>query len=465
MKHLPTATSLSAKRNMASRVSPARNAALAALNTVRTGVFVEEALGRVLDSMDLSPEDRGLATELAYGVLRWRQRLDAIIQRCLSEPRKKLRPQFREILRLALYQIAFLDRVPVHAAVNDAVNQARKHFDVRTASLANAVLRNALRSWDRVDPAPSESAESLATYYSHPRWLVEHWLSAWGPDVTRTILSHNNSRAMLTVRANSLRTSRDTLLALLQSEGVDATPTIPDPDALQLAPRRPVHRISSFEAGLFAVQDSASQMIAPLLGVNAGHRVLDACAAPGGKTAHLAALAGNRAEIISMDSHPSRLEEARKNLTRLGVENVKFVMGNARKWEDLKGLGLFDRILLDAPCTNLGVLRHNPDAKYRAQPEDPGNFAETQLEMLLRVSKILKPGGKLLYSVCTVTAEETVEVVEKFLNVAPDYAVDRIHPSEVPSPRFLTGRGYFFTFPPSETERVDGFFAARFSKV
>lgn len=445
--------------------SPAREAALAALNAIREGSFAEQALSRALDFRHVSPEDRALATEITYGAVRWRHRLDAIIDRCLTDPRKKLRPQLREILRLAVFQLALLDRVPPRAAVNEAVIQARARFDQRTASLVNAVLRNALRNWDRADPSPDDDAQSLATYYSHPLWLVERWLEERGPEVTRTILTHNNSRAVLVIRLNRIKATREELVSQLESARLDVKQWVPEPDALLIGARRPTHEIPGFLEGLFAVQDSASQMVAPLLGTQPGERVLDACAAPGGKTTHLAALTGNQAEITAMDSDSPRLEDARQNLARLGVTGVRFVVGDAANSDLLKGLGVFDRILLDPPCSNLGVLRHNPEVKYRIAPEDPLRYSEAHLRMLNAVATVLKPGGTLLFSVCTVTAAETVEVARRFEALHPELWVEPILPSEVPSSRFVDPRGYFTTFPPTGPESVDGFFAVRFIKA
>jgi 16S rRNA (cytosine967-C5)-methyltransferase len=295
-------------------------------------------------------------------------------------------------------------------------------------------------------------------------WLVEKWLKEWGPDVTRTILSHNNSRTTLVIRANRIKTTPEELLSLLHSSGIDARPTIPEPDALLVSARRPVHQIPGFQEGLFAVQDSASQMVAPLLSIQPRERILDACAAPGGKTAHLAALAGNEAEITAMDSDASRLDEARQNMARLGCKGITVLHGDARSSEFLMNLGTFDRILLDPPCSNLGVLRHNPEIKYRIEPEDLRQFSDAHLKMLCSVAEILRTGGSLVFSVCTVTAEETVDVAQKFLDLYPQFSVAPILPSEVPSSRFTNPRGDLSTFPPTGPESVDGFFAVRLIK-
>jgi 16S rRNA (cytosine967-C5)-methyltransferase len=251
------------------------------LDAVRSGRYAEEALSEKLDAQCLSREDRALATELAYGVLRWRLRLDSMIARCLDSPKRKLHPRVREILRMAVYQLTLLDRIPDHAAVNEAVNQARSWFGERTAGFVNAVLRTTVRNLDALTTVPDENPQSLAVYYSHPVWLVKQWLDRFGPEGTRGILVHNNSRATLVIRVNRLKTDCDGLVRLLESRGISVTRTIPQPDALLIGSAgAPVRELPGFDEGLFAVQDAASQMVASLLGALPGDRILDACAAP-----------------------------------------------------------------------------------------------------------------------------------------------------------------------------------------
>ncbi len=436
-----------------------------ALTAVRAGSFAEQALSVILDRENLSPEDRALATEITYGVLRWRDRLDAMIGRCIHRPDVTIRPQVREILRIALYQLIFLERIPDRAAVDEAVRQTRARFESRVAAFVNAVLRNAVRNREAVDPAPARDAASLARYYSHPLWLVKRWLGEYGSDVSQRILSHNNSRSPLALRANRLKTSPDDLIESLRGSGIKVRPVNPKPDALEIAGiRGPVQLLPGYMEGLFAVQGSASQLVAPLLGALPGERILDACAAPGGKTAHLAALTGNSCRIVAIDADSARLEETRKNLQRLGVTGAELLHGDAARQDFVTALGPFDRILLDAPCSNLGVLRHNPEAKYRTHPEDLTVSARLQLNLLQSTATALNAGGSLLYAVCTTTPEETTEVIQRFLKDSPDYALDQIHQGEVYSPGLLDCHGFLKTFPFVGEEPLDGFFAARITR-
>ncbi|MFH1115772.1 MAG: 16S rRNA (cytosine(967)-C(5))-methyltransferase RsmB [Pseudomonadota bacterium] len=444
--------------------SPAREAALDVLGSVGSGKFAETGLSESLQARSLSPEDRGLATELTYGVLRWRSRLDAIIDQCLTKPGRKLDPTAREILRIALYQLIMLDRIPRRAAVHQAVIQARNRLNDRAAGFVNALLRTALRNLGTLDRDPSDDCSSLAAYYSYPAWLVKSRLEKYGVETTRSILMVGNSRSQLILRTNSLKTTPNRLLDLLSGEGFPVVPTVPEPDALWVQSTGcAVADLPGFDRGLFAVQDRASQMIAPLLKPQPGERILDACAAPGGKTAHLAALTMNGVRITAMDRSAQRLEDTRRNLDRLGVACAELIRGDAADESSMRNLGKFHKILLDAPCSNLGVLRHNPEVKYRSTPQHLGKLGDIQLGMLKTVSSALPARGSIVYSVCTTTEEETTEVVKRFLEECPEFSIDPILPEEVQVAGIVSS-GFMTTLPSPEDLPLDGFFAARLKK-
>lgn len=453
-------------RHAATRASVAREVALHVLLDVSSGRFAEHVLSVRLDRANPLPEDRALATELVYGVLRWKKRLDAVLRHCLDRPGKKLDTGLKEILRIALYQILVLDRVPDHAAVDQAVIQTRSHCGSHAAPFVNGVLRNALRKRDAVDRLPGQDADSLAEYYSHPLWLVTRWVKQFGPDETRKILIHNNSRAPVDIRINRIRAAPEQVEQLLAEEGA-ATRAVPlMPNCLQVAAiRGPVHSLPGYPEGFFSVQARASQMIAPLLAAEPGERILDACAAPGGKTAQLAELMGNIGLIVAVDVDAIRLEDTRQNLQRLGVRCVELRCGDVSEPEFVSSLGLFDRILLDAPCSNVGVLRHNPEVKYRLRPHDPTEFAERQFKMLEATAAGLKHGGTLVYSVCTTTTEETSGVLSRFLNNGGGYNLVPLVPTDVLSSKFVDPSGFFSTFPPTDYDPLDGFFAARIQRA
>jgi 16S rRNA (cytosine967-C5)-methyltransferase len=447
--------------------TPARRIAYQVLEDVAAGSFGEEALSERLErGKKLSDLDRGLVTEIVYGVLRWRARLDGIVGRCSNRPLQEISPGIRQVLRIALYQMFLLDRIPDYAAVDQAVAHTRMLFGERPALFVNAVLRRAAREKEIADPPPGDGAESLALYYSHPLWLVTKWLDKLGPAVTTRILRENNSPPPVFLRANTLRISREALVEALRSSGVEAVAVETLPDAVRIsAPAGSAWSLPGYDAGLFTMQDCAAQMIAPLQRVEPGDSVLDACASPGGKTSHLAAIARNQAQILAMDIDEFRLVEMGANLARLGVAGVEPILGDAADREFVKTLGLFDRVLVDAPCSNLGVLGRSPEARLRTKPEDPARFAEVQLRMLKAAASVLRPGGALLYSVCTVTEEETTGLATRFLAETPDVALDPITPAEASRVSFVDQHGFFTTFPPPEGQRLDGFFAARFQNT
>jgi 16S rRNA (cytosine967-C5)-methyltransferase len=447
------------------RATPSREIALDVLKSVRTGRFAEHALSDRLQSETVGTEDRGLATELVYGILRCRDRLDSVIQRCLQRPGRRLQADVRDILRVALYQLVFLDRIPHHAAVNQAAIQARARCGNQTVGFVNAVLRNALRNLRAVDPQPENTPESLAVFYSHPLWLVERWFNQFGSESTRRILEWNNAPAPLELRVNTLKSIPGQVTELLNKQGITSRPISGLENGLRISSLKgPVASLQGFSQGYFAVQASASQMVAPLLKPCQGERILDACAAPGGKTAHLAALTANRAQITATDVDRHRVDETRKNLERLGVRCVDVIRGDVTDPKFVAGLGQFDRVLVDAPCSNLGVLRHNPEVRYRLGPDAPEQCAKIQLQLLEATATALKPGGMLLYSVCTVTHEETRSVTEQFLSRHPEFELVQIAPGELPFEGFIDSFGFLDTFPPRGASLMDGFLAARFCR-
>lgn len=444
-------------------MSPARRAALDVLAQVERGKFAEDALGTILNTSGMSPRDRSLATDLVYGTLRWKTRLDSLIDQHLENPRRKLKPFIRQIFRISVYQMVFLSRVPHYAIVDDAVCETRLRCGRSMASFVNATLRAVSVSSRLQDPARGKDADALAMHYSHPRWLVSRWLKEFGEEKTERALEFNNQPAPLICRVNALKIDMLDLFARLEQEGIAAEPCLPRGTAFRIfLGGRCVQSLPSYQAGLYAIQGSVSQLIAPLLQAQQGSRILDACAAPGGKTAHIAALCENSVSIAAVDASRKRLREMQKNMERLGASCSAFHVGDMGDARWAAQLGTFDRILVDAPCSGLGVLRHNPDTRYRVQEHDLAVYASKQLQILKTAAGLLQPGGKLLYSVCTTMKEETVEVLEGLLSECPFLAVDPIACAEIQSELdFISPDGFFQSFPPADDTVVDGFFAAR----
>jgi 16S rRNA (cytosine967-C5)-methyltransferase len=415
------------------------------------------------------PLDRAFIHELVMGILRWQARLDFAIFRAAQSPKRKIDPRLLNLLRMGTYQIFFMQRVPDSAAVNETVRLAKAIFkNEKITRFVNAVLRSIGRSKNQEDFPSFEAqpVEYIATALSHPRWLVERWVGEFGPETARKICAANNLRPPFTVRVNTLKTSREILQARFSVAGIASLPTPFSPEGLVLRPSPSLAADPLFGQGLYFVQDEASQIVSHLINPQPGERILDACAAPGGKSTHLAQLMENRGEIISLDLYDSRMDLVRESCRRLGISIVRAFRQDASKPLPFPEETTFDRILVDAPCTGLGTLHRHPEAKWRQKPEELPRLQRLQLALLKNVCSWLKPEGVLVYSTCTMAREENDSVLEAFLNTHRDFRLQDLrllmpasfHP-------LIDEKGLLRTYPrmmiPYDDYRMDGFFAAR----
>lgn len=397
----------------------ARDVALEVLGAVEDrGAYANLALGEALGRSGLSAADRGLATELVYGVERRRMTLDWVLARFLRDPPERLAPWVRNLLRLSLYQLIYLTRIPPEAAVNEAVELAKARGHRGLAGLVNAVLRAYLRGRENLawpDPA-REPVKYLSVTGSHPEWLVERWVERLGVPETAGLLAADNAAPPVVFRVNLLRTTRSEFLAGLVERGEQAEASELVPEGVILRSRHGVEGLPELIAGLAQVQDEAAMLIAHLVAPVAGERVLDAASAPGGKATHLAELMGDRGEVLALDVHPGKLRLVGENAARLGLTIVRTEVGNALEvGARPEYRRAFDRALLDAPCTGLGVLRRRADARWRKQPGDLPALAGQQQAMLASVAGTVRLGGRLVYATCSTELEEGEEVVADFL--------------------------------------------------
>jgi 16S rRNA (cytosine967-C5)-methyltransferase len=422
-------------------------------------ILIDQELSRDL----IKGADRGLLTELVYGVLRRQGTLDHIMGQFSKQRPEKLELTVRLLLRLGLYQSFFLDRIPISAAVNETVNLA-KEIVPRAAGFVNAVLRSADRGRDTIGypDREVEPAHYLATRYSHPEWLAALWCRQLGIDEAEALAAAMAEPPPLTVRANTLRISREALLERLGEEGATGTPTAWSPDGIRLEHLGTVSRLASFKDGLFTVQDESSQLAPLFLGPQPGDRVLDACAAPGGKTTQLAQLMGDRGEILACDVNHKKLRLIKETCDRLGITAVRTFTMDATAPSNAVQEVRFNRILVDAPCSGLGVLRRNPEGKWWKTAADLRLLAVTQLAILENLQGYLAPDGTLLYATCSTTLDENEAVIDAFLARHPEYRVEdlrELYPQFAP---LCTERGFFRSWP--QRDGMDGFFAARLTR-
>jgi len=400
----------------------ARQFALSLLGEIHRGKKSSSALDHLLkNNAGLNPKDRAFITELVYGVLRWEAKLDAVIAKFSSKPLQKLSPLVLDVLRLGVYQLLYL-RVPDHAAIHETVMLIKKSQETRATGFVNAILRSLQRSKEKefkdfhlFPKGDNLKPKDIAFHTAHPVWLVKKLISDFGKQKAIEICKANNTIAPLTIRANS-------------------------------------------NFGLY-VQDESSQWATVALSPKPGERILDACAAPGGKTTHIAEVTKDEATIIALDRSETRCELLKENVERLGHKSIEIQVVDFLKYQSQRS---FDRILIDAPCSALGILRRHPEAKWRKKESDIKTLSKVQSELLDKGTALLKPGGVLVYSVCTYTPEETALVVEGFLKKHSQFKLDdlgAILPSACKS--FIQSNGTFKTFP--IPGGMDGFFIARFS--
>jgi 16S rRNA (cytosine967-C5)-methyltransferase len=392
-----------------------------------------------------------------YGAIAWQGRLDHHLQALLRRPLAGLEPAVRAALRLGLYQLLFLDRVPAYAAVDASVELARS-AGRGAVGLVNAVLRRAVAIGRDAWPLPPESdpLARASIAWSHPRWLVERWAAEFGAEDLPLLLAANNVRLRSAVRVNRLRATRAALLDELTTAGVTANASTGADDGLVIergAAR--LRRLPAWREGRIAFQSEAAQLIAPLLAPSPGMRLLDACAAPGGKTAHLAALRGRGGLLVALDARAAGIRRVRAEAFRLGAD-VAALAADARR-PPLRAT--FDGVLVDAPCSGLGTLSRHPEVRWRRRAEDIPRLAELQRELLDGVAPLVRPGGLLVYAVCTLTHDENEAVVDWLLRAHPRFTIEHAARDGGAPAALVTPAGFLRTLP--HRDRLDGFFAAR----
>lgn len=427
---------------------------------VSSGGYSNLVLDAALRNSRLDQRDKAFAAALFYGALERRITLDREIARFCSRPVEKLTPAVLESLRLGFYQILYMDSVPDSAAVNESVELAKALGAASASGFVNGVLRSFLRGGKEADFATLPPLERLSAEYAAPIWLCKKWTAEYGSERTESILRASLGAPPVWIRVNTLKTNPTELTALLAAEGVSAEAGSFLPDALKTSCAAP-DATECYKRGLFHVQDISSQLCVAALDPQAGERVYDCCAAPGGKTFTAAERMGGTGEIVAGELHPKRISLIARGAERLGLKNVKTVVGDASVYDG--ALGVFDKILCDVPCSGLGAIRRKPEIRFK-KPEEFSGLPEIQFSIASNAARYLKPGGVLVYSTCTLSREENDAVGERLQMECG--LVPAPWPSAVLLPETVKGDSaddFSVTLMPGELD-CDGFYFARFRK-
>ena len=438
-----------------------RNLAVRILNEVNEeGAYANVALARNLRKAQLSGVDRRFLTELSYGAIKATGTLDWMIRRYANRPVRKMAPMIRNILRLGFYQIFFLDKVPASAACNESVELAKKYGHPGTVKFVNAVLRSAVREPNRCafPHGKGHATEELALRAFHPQWIVKRWVKSLGYDAAATLCAFDNHDAVLSLRTNTLKTTRDALLSRLHEEHAEAIASEWAPEGILCTSHGALDAMSSLSEGFFQVQDESSMQVAHVVDPQPGEFVIDCCSAPGGKTTHLAALMKNRGRIVAGDVYEHKLERIEENAKRLGITIIDTELLDARDVGQ-RFPQQADRVLVDAPCSGLGVLRRKPDARWKKREEDIRKLPQLQLDILTSAANAVRPGGVLVYSTCTIERAENEEVVDAFLATHPAFTLEETGGFLPTKPR----KGKTVQLYP-HLDGTDGFFIARMKR-
>lgn len=458
-------------------IDPVRNAAIDVLMRVfRSGAYINVTLDRALQRANISERGGRFMTQLVYGTVRHKILCDHIIAQRLTQPMGKLPDAILIILRMGVFQALFCNQVTFPAMVHTSVDLAQKWGHSGTARLVNAILRRVPQSIDEVKLPDHEEnlVDYLSVRYSLPDWMVQRWVDEHGAETAEALCDASNTEAPVTVRANTLKTPPDELMATLIKRGLGVEKATPVPEELTITAGSPM-QTKLFGDGHYCIQDAASMLPAHLLEPEAGCRVLDLCAGLGMKTTHIAALSGNQAHIVAADPLMSKLNMLRDNAADLGADGIEVVCadgltppfevrkegqpaGSMRPGLADPALPCFDRVLVDAPCSGWGTLRRHPDLKWRARPDDPARLAELQSALLRSAVGLCKNGGLIVYSVCTFTREEmdSARAILTAGNVEPEDGPQWLN-------QWKIDRGQYRVLP--EKRGLDGFFLMRLRKV
>jgi 16S rRNA (cytosine967-C5)-methyltransferase len=446
------------------RMKDSRTTAFLVVDRVlREQAYLHLLLRSSLARSQLSEQDKAFVTELAMGTVRMCKKLDHVISHFVDRPLEEIDQRALNLIRLGTYQLWEM-HIPSHAAVYETVEIAKRLLGKGLASYVNAVLRSLSGETQRVKwPPREELMDFLSVVHSHPVWLVEYLIEHFGEERAEAICRSNNRRAPLSIRVNTMRHTVEEYADWLRNNEGNFTQSVFIPEGLTQVHMPGWLLLQEWEKGEFVVQDESSMLVSYILDPQPGEFIIDACSAPGGKTSHIAQLCGDRSEILAVDNQQKRIRSLERMVKNLGLHSVRLTLGDARELPEIAGRKA-DRVLVDAPCSGLGTLRRRPDIKWKRQREDIYQLASIQQEILDAAAAVLRKGGILVYSVCTITREETVEVIDRFLRAHDDFTLEeplKFCPGEIPQPQEYPG--FLFVFP--DLHMIDGMFVARLKKM
>jgi len=455
----------SKKGKEARGIDAAREAALKILYDINEkGAYSNISINRHFSIGKLKEIDKAFATELVYGTIKWKLTIDWIIEQFSKVKISKISPWIMNILRMGVYQLLFVDKVPATAACNESVKLAKRYGHAASSGYVNAVLRNIARNKNKIEypDRNSDALRFLSIKYSHPEWMVKKWVDLFGIDFTEELLESNNEVPELTVRVNTLKTTKDELAENLKVSGYEVENGRYMEQALIIKNPRSISDMESFKKGHFQVQDESSMLVSQILDPKPGELVMDVCSAPGGKATHIAELMKNEGCVIARDIHEHKIKLINDAINRLGLDIVKTELFDATI-PDERYREKADKVLVDAPCTGLGIIRRKPDIKWERTEADLAEIVKLQKKILRAASTYVKPGGTLVYSTCTINPEENELVVKDFMRSDSSFKLVDIT-QYLPRSLYKADavNGYIQLFP--NTDKVDGFFIARMVK-
>lgn len=439
----------------------AREIAVKILSRIEsTDSYLDKLLDMELRESELSQIDRSFLTELVNGTIRWKLKIDYVISQFYRGDYAKLDINIKNALRLAMYQILFLERVPHSAAVNESVEFVKKLKGQYLANLSNAILRTSIRKlnlieYPRLDDDP---VKALSIIHSFPAWLVRRFINRFGLYEAEQLLVSLNERPRLSLRVNLNKTSPEKLLEKFMNQDLKVEKGKYLPEFVYVEGLSRIGELEDFKEGMFTVQDESAGLVSRLLDPQQGERILDLCAAPGGKSTHIWELTQGNVDLVAVEKYENRARLLASSLMRVGNQSPNVVTGDASTFTTDK---LFDRILIDAPCTGFGVIRKKPDSKWKREPEDISKLNAIQSAILNNAARLLKPEGVLVYSTCTMETMENQDVVKQFLNQHPEFSLERA--DQFVDKTLSSQDGFLETFP--HRHDLDGSFAARMRKI